>query len=243
MRCCTRVRFLDPERCLPSARSAWRSHWPASRDLMAYQGRVSSWKDDKGFGFIRPDGGGDDVFVHASAFVRLDRRPEPGDAVIYNLSMDGRGRWQATGVAFHGARAVAAVFRAPSASAGRSIFAPAFAGSFLLLVLLATVFGRLPIALLAGYCVMSGVAFCSYAWDKSAARQNRWRTPESTLHLLALMGGWPGALVAQQRLRHKTAKVSFLAAFWLTMLINCGVLGWLLTPSGASVLRALMGVA
>lgn len=210
---------------------------------MSYHGRISSWKDDKGFGFIEPDGGGDAVFVHVSAFVRRDRRPEPNDAVTYNLSMDGRGRWHATGVALDGARAFPVASAVPVASADRSVLASAFAGSFLLFVSLATAFGRLPVAVLGGYCMMSGLAFCAYAWDKSAARRNQWRTKESTLHLLALMGGWPGALVAQQRLRHKSSKVSFLAAFWLMVLLNCGVFVWLLTPSGAQVLRSFRGVA
>jgi uncharacterized membrane protein YsdA (DUF1294 family) len=60
----------------------------------------------------------------------------------------------------------------------------------------------------------------AYAIDKSAAVSGRWRTPEQTLHLFSLAGGWPGALLAQQVLRHKTSKESFIAAFWLTVLLN-----------------------
>jgi uncharacterized membrane protein YsdA (DUF1294 family) len=70
------------------------------------------------------------------------------------------------------------------------------------------------------------VAFCAYALDKSAARTGRWRTPEGTLHIFGLAGGWPGALVAQKVLRHKSQKQSFQLVFWATVLLNCSALGW-----------------
>jgi uncharacterized membrane protein YsdA (DUF1294 family) len=62
--------------------------------------------------------------------------------------------------------------------------------------------------------------------------------------MIALFGGWPGALVAQRVLRHTSSKASFQATFWATVLINCGVLGWLLTAKGAGALRSVLaGVA
>ncbi len=77
------------------------------------------------------------------------------------------------------------------------------------------------------YVIFSLVAFLAYALDKSAAVAGRWRTPESTLHLLTLAGGWPGALLAQQLLRHKTTKESFIVAFWLSVLLNvAGFVAW-----------------
>lgn len=79
-------------------------------------------------------------------------------------------------------------------------------------------------ALAALYAVASVASFIAYAVDKSAARHGRRRTPERTLLLLGLAGGWPGALAAQQLLRHKSAKVSFLAKFWLTVVLNLAVL-------------------
>lgn len=54
----------------------------------------------------------------------------------------------------------------------------------------------------------------AYAMDKSAAVGGGWRIRESRLHLLALVGGWPGALLAQQVLRHKTSKAGFRGVFW-----------------------------
>jgi uncharacterized membrane protein YsdA (DUF1294 family) len=81
--------------------------------------------------------------------------------------------------------------------------------------------GRVPLV----YAVASVVCFLAYAFDKSAARAGRWRTSENTLLLLGLVGGWPGGLIAQHLLRHKTAKPAFRAAFWATVVVN--VLGLL----------------
>ena len=79
------------------------------------------------------------------------------------------------------------------------------------------------------YIAGSVITFLAYARDKSAARNNRWRTPESTLHLLSLIGGWPGALVAQRVLRHKSSKQPFRTVFWGTVLLNGAALIWVLT--------------
>jgi uncharacterized membrane protein YsdA (DUF1294 family) len=85
---------------------------------------------------------------------------------------------------------------------------------------------------------MSVVTFAVYARDKSAAGARRRRVPENTLHLLALACGWPGALVAQQALRHKTRKRRFRAVFWVTVVVNVAALavvlwalGWVSSPA------------
>ena len=101
----------------------------------------------------------------------------------------------------------------------------------------------MPLGLLGLYAGASLVTFIAYAIDKSAAQSGRWRTQESTLHLLALIGGWPGALIAQNRLRHKSRKGSFLLVFWVTVLLNCGGLIWLLSTTGGRVLRSTLGIA
>jgi uncharacterized membrane protein YsdA (DUF1294 family) len=80
------------------------------------------------------------------------------------------------------------------------------------------------------YLASSVVCFSVYVADKSAAVAGRWRVPESTLLILGLMGGWPGAVVAQQLLRHKSSKAVFRAAFWATVALNVLVFAWLCTP-------------
>jgi len=78
-----------------------------------------------------------------------------------------------------------------------------------------------------------------YAKDKKAAMNNTWRTPETSLHLCALLCGWPGAIIGQQRLRHKTRKVSFRVTFWLTLLINSVAIAALHTSQGERVQRGM----
>jgi len=91
-----------------------------------------------------------------------------------------------------------------------------------LLALVAT--AVLPGAVLGLYLVMSLLAFASYAQDKAAAQSHRRRTSEATLHTLALLGGWPGALVAQAALRHKTRKQPFRTIFFVIVGLNCVLL-------------------
>ncbi len=197
---------------------------------MRHQGRITTWKDDRGFGFITPNGGGEQVFVHINSFSSRLRRPVGNELVSYELSADGKGRSQAKAVTLSGER-----ITLPNAR-GRSNLPILFSVCFLAFVAGAVFAGWIPYAVLAFYIIVSIIAFVAYAIDKSAALRNQWRIQESTLHLFALLGGWPGALVAQRLLRHKSAKASFQTTFWGTVVLNCGALGWLLSPSGARAL-------
>lgn len=73
--------------------------------------------------------------------------------------------------------------------------------------------------------VTSLVSFAAYGVDKRRAVTGGRRVPERTLHLLAFLGGWPGAIVAQRRFRHKTRKVPFLAAFWGVVVLHVVLVG------------------
>lgn len=80
------------------------------------------------------------------------------------------------------------------------------------------------------YLILSLFNVLIYAIDKSAARAGRQRIPENTLHVLALLGGWPGALLAQQWLRHKSSKLSFRIVCWFTVVLNIAAFLLVNTP-------------
>lgn len=97
-------------------------------------------------------------------------------------------------------------------------------------------YGFTPLLLPLVFFVVSIITYFIYAKDKSAAENDEWRVPENTLHIHSVLGGWPGAIVAQQRLRHKTRKVSFRMVFWFTVVVNVTALGWLHTEKGNNFL-------
>ncbi len=79
------------------------------------------------------------------------------------------------------------------------------------------------------YGVVSVLCFIAYAVDKSAAMHRRQRISERTLLLLGLACGWPGGLLAQRWLRHKTIKTSFQIAYWCSVAVNLAAVWWLCT--------------
>lgn len=101
--------------------------------------------------------------------------------------------------------------------------------------------GYWAVAYLGLVAALSLVSFLVYGFDKHRASAGGRRVPEQTLHLLALLGGWPGALLGQRRFRHKTRKVPFLIAFWASVMLHVAVVGVVvflfLTRSGAAVAR------
>lgn len=210
---------------------------------MRYQGKITDWKDDKGFGFVTPNGGGPRVFIHIKSFANRQQRPAGNELVTYELTHDAMGRPQASSAAFVGRRVTPAGLSGQAAPFALTQAPLILAGAFLVFVAASVFSGKLPTVVIWSYLAASLVAFIAYALDKSAARNDRWRTKERTLHLFALAGGWPGALLAQRLLRHKSSKPSFQFTFWVTVILNCCALAWLFSTSGAAALRSLLGTA
>ena len=99
--------------------------------------------------------------------------------------------------------------------------------TFLISVFFASRHGYIHYWIAGVYLPMSLICFLLYAKDKWAAIKNTWRIQESSLQIIALLGGWPGAILAQHWLRHKCSKKSFLIIFWTAVLINIAMLSTL----------------
>jgi uncharacterized membrane protein YsdA (DUF1294 family)/cold shock CspA family protein len=201
---------------------------------MRFEGTLKTWNDDRGFGFIEPAAGGEDIFVHIKAFAERGGRPQVQQPVSFEVELGPQGKKRAKNV--QPVRRVAPRPRrrndSPAQWGTATLFAiPAFA----ILFLGVAIVWRPPMVLALIYLAASLVTFAVYYGDKNAARQGDWRIQENMLHLLALAGGWPGALLAQQFLRHKSTKREFRSVFWATVVLN--VVGFVLlcSPMGRNL--------
>lgn len=192
---------------------------------MRQEGILKTWNDDRGFGFIEPLHGGQEIFVHIKAFPDRSVRPEVGAALSFEVELNADRRKRATRVEWlRGRRRVGPALADSPARWGAATYLVIPLG-FVLAAVVAH-FLKVPAWVVGWYGVASLVCFAVYARDKSAAVQGRRRVPEDTLLMLGLLGGWPGAIVAQQRLRHKSSKASFRVRFWGTVLGNmAGLVG------------------
>jgi uncharacterized membrane protein YsdA (DUF1294 family)/cold shock CspA family protein len=194
-------------------------------------GRIIEWDSKKGYGFLHD--GTHRIFLHRRDFAEHHKNPMPGDTVSFTPGTDPTGRSCAKAVAITG-------------TTGRLRLKHLVVLLFLLLapaLALHALTAHFDVWLMIGTAVaLSLLAALAYTWDKHRARTGGWRTAESTLHLLAFAGGWPGAYLAQHSLRHKTAKLSFLVIFWLIVAAHQFaaldlVLGWRLSRSALGWLQ------
>lgn len=210
---------------------------------MRLDGELTRWDDARGFGRIEAAQGGEPVFVHISAWPRGAARPQPGQRLSFEVETGPRGKRavRVQPAASPPARGRRAPPRPPAGRGGAGAWGGAsvfLVPLFALLYGLLSLWWRPPAWAPLAYLGLSVLTFAVYALDKRAAQQRAWRTAESTLHLLALAGGWPGALLAQQFLRHKSGKASFRQVFWATVLLNLAALVWLASPMGRHWLGA-----
>ena len=211
---------------------------------MRFEGRLKSWNAERGFGFIEPTAGGQEIFIHVSAIPTDFRPPRIGQEFSFEVELNREGRKRAANVGVPFAakpRRAVVPERAPPRRHERpaewNVLSATAIPAFLVIYAVVAVKWHVPAWVALVYLAMSLVSLLAYAFDKSAAVAGRWRSSERSLLLLGLLGGWPGGLIAQQLLRHKSNKASFRAAFWGTVIVNVGVfVGYLM------VMRSTMGI-
>lgn len=181
-----------------------------------HRGRIHEWRTDKGYGYVQHDDRR--LFVHIRDFAERHVTPEAGDLLTFEVGVDARGRPCAKSIRQH--------------NDGGRLRSRHFLVLALLLAVPASAFWRLAPAPMAGAVAVvallcSAACYGFYAWDKHRARTGAWRISERMLHLMELFGGWPGAFLAQRRLRHKSTKASYQFTFWMIVAAhNYAALDW-----------------
>lgn len=178
------------------------------------KGIICSWNEKKGFGFIKPELSNiHQYFFHVSKVHSARQAIKLNAQVTFDIEKTNKMTKQ----------------RDPKLAAKNVVIIGASTATATLKLI--AIYSGLPMLLLskwlwfaplvfAYYCLISLITFFSYALDKSKALQGQWRIPESTLHLLELLGGWPGAMAAQRVFRHKIRKTSYQITFWLIVCVH-----------------------
>jgi uncharacterized membrane protein YsdA (DUF1294 family)/cold shock CspA family protein len=181
---------------------------PQANPKPEWTAKVTEWSAEKGYGWLQ--WADKRVFLHRRDFSGPHRTPAVGEEVRFILGMDTQGR--------------------PCAKNAVSTRGGGFGSGLMRLLMLCVLLAlpaiaarRLPFELwqIVAYALtLSWLTYATYASDKRRARTKAWRIPESHLHLLELLGGWPGAWLAQRHLRHKCSKSSYQFIFWAIILMH-----------------------
>ncbi len=209
--------------------------------MIRKKGKIIKWNDEKGFGFILPNDSQKNIFVHIKSFSDKSLRPIEGGHVTYTVQKNNDGRDSAIRVL----RATDNVVRSRASSNRNKNINPRYKRininntqsdlksahsvsplyiiiilSFMAFLLHFSIEGKLPLFIIPIYIIMGIMTYFIYSEDKDMAINNERRTSEQSLLALSLFGGWVGALIAQQKFRHKTKKISFQMSFWTTVFFN-----------------------
>ncbi|HUS36441.1 MAG TPA: DUF1294 domain-containing protein [Verrucomicrobiae bacterium] len=200
----------------------------------SYTAPIVEWREEQGFGFVQL--GATRVFLHRREFAEFHKRPGIGDRIQFSIGLDKKGRSCAKG--------------ATHFNDGGEFKSGDLVILLTLLVLPCVALSRVPVPLpfSFGYFIAASL-FCyvMYAADKNSARGGGWRTSEQILHMNELIGGWPGAYIAQRRLRHKCSKTGYMVIFWGIVFAHQiaaldFILHWRLTTGAVKMLSRLFKV-
>ena len=205
---------------------------------MRDQGRLVEWLDDKGYGFIQPnDESKDRVFLHIKEFAHKGPRPIVGCALEYMVQLDGQGRYNAKQVSYLKANQTSKASSQPKRTNHQTAHntnrlqpMQILCVVYIIALALFSILGLMSGMVLLFISIINAMTYWFYSQDKESAQLNQRRVPENTLHILAFLGGWPAAWLAQQRLRHKTQKQPFRKIYFCTIFFNVLLILWLISP-------------
>lgn len=205
---------------------------------MKKKGKIHHWNTSRGMGSIRSPQTGYDILFRLKDY-RGSAAPREGETVWFDEVTSVHTKPRAIAVSTVSANADVHSHR-PRHYIGRK----SNARTFMMLVFLWVVLGvwgvwsyRLSIWLVASVLAVNLLTLLAYAIGPQAAHGRGRRIPEPVLHLLSLLGGWPGAGLAQTILRYRSHKPSFAVWYWGTVGLHLALLlGWLfwLEPQLAS---------
>ena len=209
--------------------------------MIREKGKIVKWNDDKGFGFILPSDDQKNIFVHIKSFSDKSLRPTVGQEVTYTVQKNNDGKDSAIRVS----RSTDNILRhRDSGNRKKNVnpihkrinakntqlddtLAHSIPKLYIILILTFLIFlvhfsikGIFPPFVIVVYIAMGILTYFIYSEDKKMALNNERRVSEKNLLALSLFGGWIGALIAQQKFRHKTKKTSFQMSFWTTVFFN-----------------------
>jgi len=211
---------------------------------MQLTGKVVFWRDDKGFGFVVCNQTQQKLFFHIRDHAGTEGRPQMGDTLQFSVKQDKQGRDIAAPWQFVTAKSAplhkAAIYSHSLSIQYANQISLLFRVSFFIAVIIALLFGRLLYILPLLYLEASLFTYWLYKTDKEAASARHGnRLTEESLQLFSLIGGWPGAYLAQQQLAHKRSKQSFRREFGFVILGNTLLVIWLLSPWGEQFLARM----
>lgn len=201
--------------------------------MQKLDGTIIKYDDKKKFGFIKTNNN-KDIFFHIREF-RPRREPMIGEQIVFELGEDGQGRICAINIQelsfilqkerekqikVQKRQAYEAYQERQEQKHGVLNSVCIFSLIYLILIAIAVLFFHVSKLIFIWYMIISILSFVVYYLDKVAAENDERRTPEKTLHLIDVLGGWIGASFAHKFLNHKATKAEFRDVFYITIIAN-----------------------
>lgn len=185
-----------------------------------YSGHINHWDDERGYGFIAVKGHHGGIFFHIKSFAYMNIRPQLNQEVVFYVQKKEH-KWQATRVLLEKDK------NGINQSGAYDENDPLLFETVLYIFLVIIYYGilnQISVPIASTGLILSGLTFYLFWQDKHKARHKKFRIPEATLWVSALIGGWPGGLIARQLLRHKLNSSHFIVFFWACMVIHFSII-------------------